>query len=124
MRHYRVTLADALEAHAVALHYGGGLDGMSSIDALEGALGRPYHGYHHRIWHKAAALLHGLASAHGFADANKRTAWIVTILMINRSGYDLSLRNSDQIDDVAVDVVTGAMSESELVDWFRQRISK
>ena len=79
-RHYRVTLADAIEAHRLALDYGGGRGGISNIDNLAGALGRPYHGYHRPIERKAAALLHGVATSHGFVDANKRSAWLVTFV--------------------------------------------
>ena len=79
-RHYRVTLADAIEAHRLALDYGGDRGGISNIDNLAGALGRPYHGYHRPIERKAAALLHGVATSHGFVDANKRSAWLVTLV--------------------------------------------
>lgn len=121
-RHYRVTLADAYEAHAQALQYGDGRDGVSRIDSLAGAIGRPYHGYHRPIARKSAALLHGVATSHGFIDANKRTAWLLTFLLINRSSYDLEFLEDDRIDDVIVDVVEGAMREEDLVIWFKQRL--
>lgn len=121
-RHYHVTLADAFEAHTTALEYGGGTNGVSSIDALLGALGRPYHGYHRPIERKATALLHGVATSHGFVDANKRTAWLLTELLVERSGYELDLHPNDAIDDVVVHLVTGQMSENEAVIWFRQRL--
>lgn len=121
MTHYKIKLADALNAHEDALKEGGGAIGVVSLSALEGALGRPYHGYHRRIWEKAAALLHGLATAHAFADGNKRTAWVVTLTMIDRSGYDLEV-GDEQLDDVIVDVVTGHMSQDDLEQWFRSRL--
>jgi death on curing protein len=43
--HYRVTLADALEAHDAALAQSGGRRGILNLDALQSALGRPYSGY-------------------------------------------------------------------------------
>ena len=121
-RHYRVTLSDAIEAHRQALDYGGGRAGISNLDNLAGALGRPYHGYHRAMAQKAAALLHGVASSHGFVDGNKRSAWLVTFVLIGRSGFVLRLSDSDRIDDVVVDVVEGAMSEAALVEWFKARL--
>jgi death on curing protein len=115
-------LADAFEAHSTALEYGGGANGVSSIDALLGAIGRPYHGYHRAISRKAAALLHGVATSHGFVDANKRTAWLLAELLIERSGYQLVLHYDDAIDELVVDLVTGAMPEDEAVVWFNQRL--
>lgn len=95
---------------------------MSNLNSLKGALGRPYHGYHRPIARKAAALLHGMATSHGFTDGNKRTAWLVTFILIEGSGYTLALAEDDRIDDIAVAVVEGAMTEAELVRWFRDRI--
>ena len=112
-----------LEAHELALEAFGGLPGISNLDSILGAIGRPYHGYHLRIHAKAAALLHGLATSHGFNDANKRTAWLTTEVLIWNSGYRLDVRIGDRIDDVVVDVVTGEMTEADLENWFRARIS-
>ncbi|MGB0505093.1 MAG: type II toxin-antitoxin system death-on-curing family toxin [Pikeienuella sp.] len=70
--HYKVTLAEALEAHDQILAASGGRDGISNQANLESALGRPFHGYHETLAEKAAALLHGIAKSHGFADGNKR----------------------------------------------------
>ena len=89
-----------------------------------GALGRPYHGYHRPLQRKTAALLHGIATSHGFVDANKRTAWLLTELLIERSGYELHLREEDAIDDLVVNLVTGALSEAEVVVWFNDRLTK
>ena len=63
-----------------------------------------------------------MASSHGFTDANKRTAWIVTFILIERSGYRLETREDDRIDDVAVAVVERTMSENELAAWFKERL--
>ena len=40
------------------------------------------------IYHRAAALLFGIPSVHVFEDANKRTAWTVTIEYLNRHGIE------------------------------------
>ena len=69
-------------------------------------------------------MLHGLATSHGFTDGNKRTAWLVTLLLIEASGYELRLMEEDLIDDIAVAVVEGSMSQAELVIWFRKRITR
>lgn len=117
-------MADALEAHEEALEYGGGALGILSLDGLEGALGRPYHGHHRLIHLKAAALLHGVVSSHAFIDGNKRTALLLTYLLIDRSDYELVLREDEYFDDMVVNVVEGNISQGELAAWFRLRISR
>ena len=121
MSHYRVTLADVIAAHDEALTYGG-RSGVISLDAIQSAIGRPYSGYHRAIHRKAAALLHALVQNHGFVDGNKRSALIVTLLMIERSGYRLHLTERDRIDDVVVSVADGQTGFDALCDWFKQRL--
>lgn len=116
-----MTFADALEAHETSLDAFGGLRGISNIDNILGALGRPYHGHHRMIWAKGAALLHGVASSHGFNDGNKRTAWLLTELLFKRCGYVLQLGESDRLDDVVVAVVEGTMSQDGLETWLKGR---
>ena len=74
-----------MAAHDEALSYGG-RPGVLSMPGVESAIGRPYSGYHRPIARKAAALLESLTQNHGFVDGNKRTALLVTLLMIERSG--------------------------------------
>jgi len=113
-----------IEAHEQALDDTPGLRGITNLDNILGAIGRPFHGYHRAIHKKAAALLHGVATSHGFADGNKRTAWIITEVLCLNSGYRLELRDDDRIDDVVVDVVTGTMTQAQLEAWMKSRITK
>ncbi|MEO1704908.1 MAG: type II toxin-antitoxin system death-on-curing family toxin [Pseudomonadota bacterium] len=110
-----------LEAHEQSLELFGGLPGISNLDSVLGALGRPYHGYHRAIWKKGAALLHGLATSHGFNDGNKRTAWLATNILYEQSGYTLATYEDDRIDDLMVDVVTGVVPMDELERWLKAR---
>lgn len=121
--HYRVTLADALTAHDAALRFGG-RDGISSLHLIESALARPYSGYHRPIARKAAALLHSMVGNHGFVDGNKRTAWLLTELLIDRSGYVLDIPDEERIDDLVVAVAAGELGFDALALWFGQRLRR
>lgn len=90
---------------------------------MQSALARPYHGYHRRIHEKAAALLHGLVSNHGFVDGNKRTALYVTELLIRRSGYRLQA-DDRAVVDLILGVADGSVTQDMLVDWFRQHLRR
>jgi death-on-curing protein len=123
MRHYRVTLSDVIAAHDEALSYGG-RPGVLNLSGIQSAIGRSYSGYHRQIARKAAALLESLAQNHGFVDGNKRTALLVTLLMIERCGYLLTLAADEWIDDVVVAVAEGKMDFDALVVWFEHRLRK
>lgn len=68
--------------------------------------------------------MHALVQNHGFVDGNKRTALLVTLLMIERSGYMLNLEPNGRIDDVVVGIAEGRMDLDALTDWFRRRLAK
>ncbi len=120
-RHYRVTLSDAVYANHISVEEFGGLEGEHDVDKLLGALGRPYHGYHRKIWSKGAALLHAIATSHGFADGNKRTSMLMLFLLYERSDYALDTRDGDRWDDVVVDVVNNVMTQEQLELFLKDR---
>jgi len=93
-----------------------------NLAVIESAIGRPYSGYHRPIARKTAALLHALVQNHGFVDGNKRTALLVTLLPIERSGYRLVLEPNERIDDIVVHVAEDRIDFDNLVSWFRARL--
>ena len=80
----------------------------------------PYSGYHRSIERKAAAILHSMIGNHGFVDGNKRTAWLLAELLIERSGYVLDIADDTPIDDLVVAIAAGGMRFDDLTDWFRR----
>lgn len=123
MRHYRVTLTDVIAAHDEALTYGGRA-GILNLSGIQSAIGRPYSGYHRPIARKAAALMESLAQNHGFVDGNKRTALLVTLLMIERSGYHIIMLPDERIDDVVVAVAEKKMTFDTLAVWFASHLAR
>ena len=95
----------------------GGRPGVLSEPGLRSALARPYSGYHRQIERKCAALLHAIVRNHPFVDGNKRTAWYLTAILIERSGYQLLARQDERIDDVIVSVAEGLVEFDDLVIW-------
>ncbi|MYF41393.1 MAG: type II toxin-antitoxin system death-on-curing family toxin [Rhodothermaceae bacterium] len=118
--HYHITWDDAIRAHDEAL-VDGGAPGILNEHAIRSALARPYHGYFESLHEKAAALIHGIVSNHGFVDGNKRTALYLAILLIRRSGYDTAV-NPDAMVGVITAVVRGEMSLEELADWLKEEL--
>ena len=125
-RWVRTDLVYAVHESLLAQH--GGPDGIRDKNAVESALARPeqldaYGEPKPDAADLAAAYAYayGLARNHGFSDGNKRTAWVVARLFLSDNHIKL---NFDQTDAVYTmeSVASGALGESELADWFRQRI--
>jgi death on curing protein len=65
-----------------------------------------------------------MVANHGFVDGNKRTAWLLTELLIDRSGYTLAIPDDAPIDDLVVAVAEGRTTFDDLVGWFRARLRR
>ena len=66
----------------------------------------------------AAAYAYGIASNHPFLDGNKRTAFVVSVVVLELNGYEL--RSSEPDAYVAfMELARGSLSQTELAAWFR-----
>ena len=61
---------------------------------------------------------------HGFVDGNKRTAWLLVELLIDRSGYTLAIPDDERIDDLVVAIASRQMSFDQIVVWFASRLAR
>jgi len=105
------------------------LPGVPNLALVESAIARPYSGYYRPIERKAAAPVQSVASNHGFADGNKRTALILLYTLLLRSGFQLHPSHASEpiteaVEDMILCVAEGRMRFDEIVDWFKLRIKR
>jgi len=70
-----------------------------------------------------------MANNHGFVDGNKRTAILLTDLLIKRSGYRLMASDTNEdlnwaLEELAVSVARGDLQLADITDWFKQRLRR
>ncbi|CBW74657.1 Death ON curing protein [Mycetohabitans rhizoxinica HKI 454] len=122
-RWVRADLIYAVHDRQLAEH--GGLDGVRDIGAVESALAQPQNldTYGEAdVAALAAAYAYGLARNHGFADDNKRTAWIAARLFLADNGYRMQFDPADAVRTME-GVASGEIDEGQLAAWFRQRVA-
>ena len=103
----------------------GGPEGVLDAGRIEAAFARPDNLAHYATpdaAELAAAYALGLARNYGFADGNKRVAWVAARLFLADNGYGLAFEPVDAIRTME-GVASGAVSELGLADWFRRRLS-
>jgi death on curing protein len=122
---WRWVVADVAYAiHDRQLAEHGGLDGVRDGGAIESALARPQHLAAYSdpdAASLAAAYAYGLLRNHGFADGNKRTAWVIARLFLADNGYPLRFDPAEAVRTVEA-VAAGTLGEEQLAEWFRRRI--
>lgn len=104
----------------------GNVHGVPNPDRLESALARPMHTFAGQLLYptligRAAALLHGVATAHAFVDGNKRTAWICTATYLEHEGSPLQRIADLEVADFVVNVVVGDIDQENAALWLLDR---
>ena len=115
----------AVHDKQLAVH--GGLDGIRNLNAVESALERAknidaYGNPPPDVADLAAAYIYGIATGHGFADGNKRTAWVIGRLFLMINNQTLVFDQVDAINFMMA-VAAGTMSEPQAAQWIRQRLN-
>ena len=114
-----LAVVHAIHDRQLAEH--GGLPGMRDLGAIEAALTRPQHlaafGEPDAA-DLAAAYAYGLARNHGFADGNKRTAWVAARLFLADNSYRLRFAPADAVRIIEA-VAAGKLDDAALAAWFR-----
>lgn len=112
-------------AHLDQLREHGGLPGVRDENGLEAALARPQQKWHYEpdsdLATLAAAYAFGLAKAHAFSDANKRTAFLTAVIFLGLNGKDLEATESEVVQ-VMIALAAGTLSESQMAAWLLERL--
>lgn len=123
-RWVRADVVAAVHDRQIAEH--GGPEGARDPGAVASALARPENLAAHGTPDAAdlaAAYAFGLVRNRGFADGNKRTAWIVARLFLADNGYRLPFDKADAVRIVEA-LAAGTLEEAPFAAWIRQRLTK
>lgn len=109
--------------HHQQLQEHGGRHGVRSVHALEATLARPRQRLEYDpstdLAGLAASYAHGFATAHPFADGNKRMAFLVAAIFLELNGQDVT-RADDEVVAAMRALASGTLSEHDLASWFRE----
>ena len=122
-RWLRSETAEAVHPEQLAEHGGGA--GVRDRGLLLSALARPENlaAYGEPdAAALAAAYAFGVAKNHPFIDGNKRTAWVLARLFLSKNGVSMNCKEVEAVV-VMLRLAAGELSEDELADWFRERIT-
>lgn len=116
-----ISAEDILLIHSRVIEGSGGLDGLRDRNGLEAAIAAPMQTFDGQELYpsdieKIARLGFGLASNHAFVDGNKRIGAMMTQLLLEWNGYDLTLRTGE-LADMFIAIADGTANGKDLLDW-------
>jgi death on curing protein len=123
-----IAIKDVEKIHNLLIDKFGGSKGIRDKSALESALFRPYATFDQKELYplpvdKAAAILESLVSNHPFIDGNKRTAYVITRLLLLSYGLDINA-TQDEKYHMVISVAKGEMKFDQIKDWLAERLMK
>ncbi len=119
--------ADVLALHDEALAEYGGLSGVRDIGLLESALAKPRnligYGDAPSLFDLAAAYCVGIARNHPFADGNKRTAFLASVVFLELNGYLIAPSEVEVVEKI-IQAAEGKADEVNLALWLKRNSSR
>lgn len=119
-----VTSAQAIRIHSEQLAIFGGPPGLRDEGMLVSALERPRNKWAYGedgLTVLAAAYAYGLARNHAFVDGNKRIAFAVMVVFLEKNGIDLEFPQGEAVE-VILDLAAGKLTEAELAAWIARYV--
>jgi len=116
-----IDLPEVLAIHAHQLDEHGGGPGLRDLDLLESAIARPRQRHTYGdpdVFDLAAAYTAAIINNHPFVDGNKRTGFVVGVLLPELNGSTLTALEADTTRAV-LDLAAGEIKEGEFASWLR-----
>ena len=117
-----------LTIHADLLRRYGGRAGLRDAGLLESALAQPMitvdrKDAHKTIFHKAAAYGFHICKNHPFVDGNKRVAFVLMNIFLERNGWYLESSEEDAYE-MMMRLASSKMTKIQLSAWLKNHSSK
>lgn len=115
----------SLHEEVIRPEFGGGSQGVRSINDLDAIVNRPWQasfGQEHFASHyeKAAALMESLIRRHPFVDGNKRTAFVVAATFLEvATGLKVSSTEEDE-EAITLALATNQINFSDVAMWLEK----
>lgn len=114
-------IPEVFAIHARQLDEHGGASGLRARDLLESALASPRQRYAYcdpDVFDLAAAYTSAIIANHHFVDGNKRTGFVVGVLILELNGRILTASEADATRAI-LDLAAGKINENEFASWLR-----
>jgi death-on-curing protein len=113
----------AIHDRLIAVH--GGAPGWRDRGLLQSALARPRqrHAYaaSRNIIAMAALYTAGIVLNHPFVDGNKRTGFVIGVLLLELHGFDFKASEEDTTQAIW-DLAAGTLDEAAFAAWLRANV--
>lgn len=123
-----LTLEQVLAFQLLVVQKYGGSAGVRDMGRLQSAIasqnqivfGAELHG---TVFLKSAAVGRGIIGDHPFVDANKRTALLAMLVLIEQNGYCFSAQ-AGELENFAVQIAVERLDVTQIANWLAAHTEK
>lgn len=117
-----------LTIHADLLQRYGGRPGLRDRNLLESALAQPKMTVggkfaHKTLFDKAAAYGFHVCKNHPFIDGNKRVAFVLMDIFLQRNGWEL-VAHEEEAYSLIMDLASGKLTKAQLSTWVKEHSAR
>ena len=114
--------------HADLLRRYGGQPGLRDRGLLESALAQPKitageKFAHKTLFEKAAAYGFHLCKNHPFVDGNKRVAFVLMDMFLQRNGWEIAA-DEEEAYSIMIALASGRLTKAQLASWLKEHSSR
>ncbi len=119
-----ITVDEVLVLHDLSINFFGGSPGIRDINLLESAVARPFQTFNNNdvyisVFEKATALLESIVKNHPFADGNKRTGFLSSLIFLKRNNLKL-IASEKEAYQFVIKIASSEIQFAEAVIWFKK----
>jgi death-on-curing protein len=117
-----------LVIHADLLQRYGGQPGVRDRGLLESALAQPRmtaggKEIHKTVFDKAAAYGFHLCNNHPFIDGNKRVAFVIMDVFLQKNGWEI-VSSEEEAYTMMVALASGKLTRAQLASWLKEHTAR
>jgi death on curing protein len=121
-----VTTESVIEIHKIVIASTGGSPGIRSLGALESSLFSPLATFDGKdlypgLLDKAAMLLYSISSNHPFVDGNKRTAFVISVTVLEDNGFKTHF-TQDEVVLFMLKVAQDNADQTQIKEWLEKHM--
>ena len=114
--------------HADLLHWYGGQPGLRDRGLLESALAQPKITVggkfaHRTLFEKAAAYGFHLCKNHPFVDGNKRVAFVLMDIFLQKNGWEI-VTHEEEAYSMMMALASGRLTKAQIASWLKEHSSR
>ena len=116
-----ITIEEVIEIHNQIISRWGGSEGILKPNELRSSVESSLLGYYEDDIDIISSITYNICSSHPFNDGNKRTSYIVWLLLVERNNIKVDI-SKRELRELMVRIASGKMKKDEFLNIIKSKL--